>query len=118
MLPLGTFWAGDCLTTQTPVDDPALLPACNLGYARGACPHFPPGEPADAVRFTIARDEGATIRIYYVMERDHHPHQHGALEYSRESRAILTEAPPALTRQAAAYAETYLGRIRELHATR
>jgi len=73
---------------------------CNLGYARGRCPRFPSGEGPDAVRFTISDDsDPGNVRVYYVIERDHHPFAHGPLD--------LSAAAPLLARQGAAYLESY-----------
>ena len=44
MLPLGGLWAGMCHASPDSPCEPdaaALLPLCNLGYARGACSAFP-----------------------------------------------------------------------------
>jgi hypothetical protein len=98
-----------------------LRPLCNLGYARETCARFPAGDGPDAVRFTISRCDGATLRLYYVMERDHHPFAHGPLEYSRAARSFAaptaSETPPAaqelVLRQAQAYVESYLRRKSE-----
>jgi hypothetical protein len=82
---------------------------CNLGYARGECARFPAGDGPDAVRFTISSHQSTAIRIYYVMERDHHPFAHGRLEYSPAAAGFVT--PPetaALESQARAYVESYL----------
>lgn len=111
MLPLGDAWAGLCRALPdrpSRPDEAALRPLCNLGYARGNCPHFPPGAGPDAVRFTISRDDGHTVGIYYVVERDHHPFAHGRLEYSIES-GVIAPPPPSeiVARQAQAYAESY-----------
>src|SRR5262245_5704699 len=80
MMPLGGVWAGNCLATRdaswTP-DDGRLRPFCNLGYARGGCDRFPAANAADAVRFTITGDDGSTVRLYYVVEQNHHPQAHG-----------------------------------------
>jgi hypothetical protein len=84
---------------------------CNLGYARGACPRFPNGEGPDAVRFTVQAVEETGLRLYYVVERDHHPFAHGPLEFSLASGALMN--PPHgqwLGRQALAYVRSYLRR--------
>src|SRR5712691_7429407 len=87
MLPLGDAWAGVCRAAP---DDPwqpedTFQPLCNLGYARDRCARFPretgAGTGPDAVRFAVSADNGATIRLYYVIERDHHPFAHGPLEF-------------------------------------
>jgi hypothetical protein len=120
MLPLGGTWTGSCRALPDGAcqpDEPSLRSLCNLGYARGACSRFPPGDGPDAVRFTISHDDGATLRIYYVVERDHHPFSYGPLEYSLASGEFT--APPEgeiVGRQAQAYVESYLRRKMEAFA--
>jgi hypothetical protein len=120
MLPLGDDWVGLCrATTGQPwePDEASLATLCNLGYARGSCPRFPADEGdrgPDAVRFTISRDDGGSVEVYYVVERDHHPFAHGGLEFSRAAAAFIAP-PPAETlhRQARAYVTSYLRRKAE-----
>ena len=115
MLPLGNFWTGVCRAMPgegcAPVED-VVRALCNLGYARGQCPLFPAGDHgADAVRFTIRKDDGRTLHLYYVLELDHHPLAHGPLEYSLAGAAFVS-APtnPIVCRQAEAYVASYLRR--------
>ena len=121
MLPLGDLWTGECRSQPgqpCQPDEAAIRPLCNLGYARGNCARFPASpEIPDAVRFTIARDEGALLRLYYVIERDHHPFAHGPLEYSPASSAFdgLPDREN-FARQAWAYVESYLRRKSEAPA--
>jgi hypothetical protein len=111
LLPLGDSWAGVCRSAPdrpSPPDDAALRPLCNLGYARETCARFPSGDGPDAVRFMISRDDGASIGIYYVIERDHHPFAHGKLRYSADSRTFADRpGGEILERQAQAYVESY-----------
>ncbi len=117
MLPLGDAWMGICRAVpDRPFhpDDSLLDPFCNLGYARGRCARFPADHGPDAVRFTIVSDDGAALRLYYVLERDHRPFAHGPLEFSVELNDITTPAEGALTAdQARAYAASYLRRRSE-----
>lgn len=120
MLPLGGCWSGVCRAApELPLEpDEALLrPVCNMGYARGRCVRFPARSGPDAVRFTVRADDGSSVRIYYVVERDHHPFAHGPLEYSR-ALGSLVEPPPDgnLGRQAQAYVNSYLRRKTESSA--
>ena len=114
MLPLGDAWSGECHADPDrpwQPDESTMRPLCNLGYARGSCPRFPAGEGPDAVRFAVSSDNGASLRICLVIERDHRPFALQPLEYSLADRAFAV--PPAdgiVTRQAYAYAETYLRR--------
>jgi hypothetical protein len=114
ILPLGDDWAGACRAAPEQPWQPdaaTLRPLCNLGYARGACSHFPDDDGPDAVRFTVSGDDGATLRLYYVVERNHHPFAHGPLAYLR-AIAGFAGAPESgsLRRQAQAYVESYLRR--------
>jgi len=116
MLPLGDAWAGVCRAVPGPPwqPDPALTrPLCNLGYARGHCDRFPSDDGPDAVRFTISADNGASLRLYYVLERDHHPFAHGPLEYSLDHRAFAAPPNQSLDAQARAYIASYLRRKAE-----
>jgi len=114
MLPLGDDWDGACRSAPElplPPDAASLRPLCNLGYARGNCSRFPDDGGPDAVRFTISGDDGATLRLYYVVERNHHPFAHGPLAW-RRAVAAFADPPPSqiLHRQACAYVESYLRR--------
>jgi hypothetical protein len=117
MLPLGDAWDGACRANPDSPWEPdeiTLLGFCNMGYARGCCPRFPADDGPDAARFTIAADTPETLRVYYVLERDHRPWSHGPLEFSRAGNAFLD--PPAAestVRLARAYVESYLRRISE-----
>ncbi len=118
LLPLGDLWTGQCRATPLHPcrpDDAALRPLCNLGYARGNCARFPASpELPDAVRFTISGDQDSLLRLYYVIERDHHPFAHGSLEYSRTSSAFSNlPGGENFERQAGAYVESYLRRKTE-----
>ena len=118
MLPLGESWAGYCRAVpgeQWSPGDAAIRRSCNLGYARATCPRFPAGDGPDAIRFTISSHEGDILRIYYVVERDHHPFAHGPLSCSLAS-GEWTQGPQddTLQRQAQAYVESYLRRKKEL----
>jgi hypothetical protein len=109
MLPLGDFWEGVCTAAGTA----SSLSACNLGYARGECPRFPDTAGPDAVRFVVRRDDGASLSILWVAERDHHPCSHGSLDYLLADAAFREPAEPVLTAQAQAYVQSYLRRKSE-----
>src|SRR5262245_23863030 len=83
MLPLVDLWTGTChafADQPWQPDESRLRRLCNLGYARGVCDRFPSESPSDTVRFTISNDAGAAVHLYFVIERDHHPVAHGAIE--------------------------------------
>ncbi len=114
-LPLGDAWSGLCRADAgadwTP-DAESVQRLCNFGYAREKCPRFP-GDSADAVRFSISKDQDGVIGIYWVVEKNHLPFGHGRLDYSTlEGR--FAEAPPdaLVARQAFAYVSSYLRRKR------
>ena len=113
MLPLGDSWSGFCRADPNN-PHPASDVCCNLGYARGTCNLFPAGEGPDAVRFTVSSHEAAGVRISYVIERDHHPFAHGVVEYSFAAASVTTPLEPdTVARQANAYVESYLRRVKE-----
>jgi hypothetical protein len=114
MLPLGDAWTGICRATPDQPwqpDHATLGSLCNLGYARGTCARFPPGDGPDAVRFAVSGDvcshPGASVPLYYVIERDHHPFAHGPLEHTS---AGVQVASLLLAHQAQAYVQSYLRR--------
>jgi hypothetical protein len=116
MLPLGDCWQGLCRAIP---DDPfapagdALRTLCNLGYARGACPRFPPAPGPDAVRFTVMAEEGERLRLFHVVECDHHPFAFGGLECLPQTSKVEGPAfSPLVATQALAYARSYLDRKR------
>jgi hypothetical protein len=119
-LPLGDEWAGLCRADPDQACEPDqanLRMLCNLGYARGACHRFPVTDGPDAARFTLLADNRTTLRLYYVLERDHQPHAHGVLEYSIEGKAFSPAPLGRWTpRQAVAYARSYLRRKAEIQA--
>jgi hypothetical protein len=112
--PLGDAHRGACQADPCGSFQPSdgmLRDLCNLGYAARQCPRFPANADADAVRFTVARDEGGVIGIYYVAEKNHLPQSHGPLEYSRDTGAFtLAHTNAILQRQAEAYLASYLRR--------
>jgi len=116
MLPLGGAWAGVCRAIPGDAWQPEAADQerrCNIGYARGLCSRFPDDAGPDAIRFTVSRDDGATLRLYYVVERDHHPFAHGPLEYSCSAIAVAGDRSDLLNAQAEAYAASYLRRKSE-----
>ena len=120
MLPLGDAWAGTCLARPgEPLEpDAADLSLCNLGYARGVCPRFPEETAADAVRFAVARHAGGSLQIYYVLERGHHPLEHGQLEFDFTDAAFhpaLPETP--FHQQARAYVSSFQRRKKDAVAS-
>jgi hypothetical protein len=81
---------------------------CNLGYARGRCQRFPPGCAEDALRFSVTAHDHGLIRLVYVVEAEHLPLAHGALEYSVPLARLDGAAGVLLLAQARAFVESYL----------
>jgi hypothetical protein len=106
-MPLGDPHTGICAAKEGEVPDGRLRSCCNTGYARGACPSFPGGDAPDAVRFGIVERKGGVATIRYVVERDHHPFDHGTL-ILREGE--LPEDCKLVERQARAFLDSYLRR--------
>lgn len=104
-LPLGDPYSGLCharSNAAVPIDS-SVRDLCNQGYARNGCAEFPSGEGPDAVRFCVASDTNQIVRILFVVESNHLPCEHGALEFPSYSNS----AESILQRQAGAYLESY-----------
>jgi hypothetical protein len=108
-MPLGDPHAGLCAAKDGEVPDGRLRTCCNTGYARGTCPSFPGGDAPDAVRFGILQRKDGVATVRYVIERDHHPFDHGTLELSETARGPGDRS--VVERQARAFLDSYLRRI-------
>ncbi len=124
-LPLGDPHTGVCTVQGGQALPARVRTCCNAGYARGTCPSFPGGDAPDAVRFGIVRRDAGVATLQYVIERDHHPYDHGTLEVRESSlTGLLPDAPvqdgpvqdgpvqvgPTLQHQARAFLASYLRR--------
>ena len=114
LLPLRDFWSGVCHAeagAHFEPDEHLLSECCNMGYARGKCSRFPAAPGADAVRFNIVSDANQMILVSFAIEKAHHPHAQGALEFSRAAAAFTVAHPdPLIEKQAGAYLAGYLRR--------
>ena len=108
-MPLGDPYVGACTAGQAQVPDGRLRTCCNTGYARGACPSFPGGDAPDALRFGIVQWKDGVATIRYVVERDHHPFDHGTLQL-QECEPLGDGKGAIVKRQARAFLHSYLRR--------
>jgi len=110
--PLGGLYRGSCVADgikTEPPDADTLNSCCNFGYARSVCSHFPDSPGADAVRFSVAKDNGRRVGILYTTEQDHRPERYGRMEFDREGESWSgIEAGTVLYDQAQAYLKSYL----------
>lgn len=109
-LPLGAGWSGHCYAPghegATPTET-ELVEGCNMGYAR--CSRLPAERPCDAVRFSVSRDRGSFIALWFVCEQAHHPAAHGALEYSvTASQWTIAHPDWRIQKLAECYLQSYL----------
>jgi hypothetical protein len=111
-LPLGAGWNGYCSAPghencELTSDE---LKSCNLGYAIN-CSRLPADRASDAIRFSIARDGGSHLSLWFVYERDHRPAGHGTLEYDVLLGAWTSfHADPRIQKMAECYLQSYLQR--------
>jgi hypothetical protein len=110
--PLGDLYEGECHARPNEIQRPGgavLIEGCNFGYAGSQCGRFPGEGAPDAVRFCVREDVGGEVRIDYVLERAHLPHEHGRVVFDRATKAWTgLQAGSLLERQAQAYVESYL----------
>jgi hypothetical protein len=92
----GTCRVGDAFEPE----ESAQRDVCNCGYAGGRCDRFQEGSP-DAVRFSVIGEDGPSLRILYVFEKDHFPARRGVAEPGTEI------GDPVLDGQIRAFAESY-----------
>lgn len=109
-LPLGDAYAGECRAGADAFqpDEVHARQVCNTGYGRGACHRFPQAASSDAVRFHVAEDSAALIRIQYVFERECWPTNDGWLDCPANSGVIHGTDDAILRSQAAAFLQSYL----------
>jgi hypothetical protein len=110
-LPLGGGWHGHCSAPghegAQPTDE-ELREFCNLGYAAG-CARLPQERDCDAVRFSVARDRGSQLLLWFVCESAHRPAGHGTLEYDALLGQWLSSHPdPRIQKMAECYLQFYL----------
>jgi hypothetical protein len=112
-LPLGAGWSGKCSAPGHEGAEPAnqeLRDLCNLGYAAD-CPRLPAERAHDAVRFSIARDRGAQLQLWFVCESGHRPGDHGILKYDLSlGKWISSHGDARIQKMAECYLQAYLRR--------
>jgi hypothetical protein len=112
-LPLGAGWDGHCSAPGhegAQPSDQELHEFCNLGYA-AKCSRLPVERSCDAVRFSVARDQGSRLLLWFVCETGHRPATHGTLEYDvSRSQWISLHSDPRVQKMLECYVETYLQR--------
>lgn len=109
-LPLGSGWSGTCSAPghegAEPTDEE--LRDCNLGYAAN-CTRLPRERSCDAVRFSVARDQGTRLILWFVCETGHLPAEHGTLEYEVTLGQWASSHPdPRIHKMAECFVESYL----------
>jgi len=90
-LPLGGGWGGHCSAPGhegAQPSDEELHEFCNLGYA-AKCSRLPSERDCDAVRFSVARDQGSRLLVWFVCETGHRPAKHGTAEYDVEDVLVM-----------------------------
>ena len=113
IVPLGEICVGQCRAREAAFSPESEFQRdfCNFGYAGHLCARFPGMDAADAIRFTIAADDGNCVGIRFARERDHLPHSAGSLEFRRQGDEWRTDASDIfLQAQAKAYLNSYLRR--------
>jgi hypothetical protein len=119
-LPLGSGWDGHCSAPGHEGTRPSELELhefCNLGYA-AKCSRLPVERECDAVRFSVARDHGSRLLLWFVCETAHRPAKHGTAEYDVEGNQWLSShSDPRIQKMLECYVQTYLPRRIQSAAT-
>ena len=117
-LPLGCGWRGHCTAPGHEGESPSqeeLQEFCNLGYAN-ACARMPQDRAWDSVRFGIKAvcvdgQKKESVQLRYVCERDHHPIEHGVLEFDAAcDQWRARHADARVQRMAECYLATYFNK--------
>ena len=112
-LPLGAGWDGCCSAPGhegVRPSEPELHEFCNMGYA-AKCPRLPVEREFDAVRISVARDQGSRLLLWFVCESGHRPARHGTLEYDVDGqRWISPHSDFRIQKMLECYLHSYLQR--------
>jgi hypothetical protein len=112
-LPLGGGWNGQCSAPGHEGHQPShddLREFCNLGYA-AKCSRLPAERDFDAVRFSVARDHGSRLLLWFVCETGHCPAKHGTLEYDVNRSQWMSSHPDTrIQKMLECYVQAYLQR--------
>jgi hypothetical protein len=111
-LPLGGPWAGTCCAPGHQHAHPTSdeLKDCNLGYAL-SCTRLPVERASDAVRFSMARENGTQLFLRFVCEKNYRPAGDGLLEYdSQRASWVSSHSDPQIQKMAECYLQSYLSR--------
>ena len=112
-LPLGAGWGGHCSAPGhegAQPSDEELQEFCNLGYAV-KCSRLPSQRDCDAVRFSVARDQGSRLLVWFVCETGHRPAKHGTAEYDIDHETwIAPLSDLRMQKMLECYVQSYLQR--------
>jgi hypothetical protein len=113
-------WHGHCCAPGhegVQPSDQDLHEFCNMGYA-SKCSRLPADRDFDAVRFSVAHDQGSRLQVWFVCETGHRPMKHGNLEYDVERQQwISSHSDPRIQRMVECYVQSYLKRRSQLTTT-
>jgi len=81
-----------------------------MGYA-AKCSRLPVDREFDAVRISVARDQGVRLQMWFVCEIGHRPAKHGTVEYDVEHQQWTSPpSDPRIQRMLECYVQSYLKR--------
>jgi len=81
-----------------------------MGYA-AKCSRMPVEREFDAVRFSVFRDQGSRLLLWFVCEAGHRPVKHGTLEYDVDRNEwISSHCDPRIQKMLECYVGAYLQR--------
>ena len=81
-----------------------------MGYATN-CHRLPEERACDAVRFSVSRESGKLLTIWYVCETGHRPTTHGMLQYDGAVQGVeCSHADAKIQKLAECFVHTYLAK--------
>ncbi len=113
-LPLGGGWDGRCSAPGHEGAQPSNQDLHEFAIwdtrqnVRACRPH----RDFDAVRFSVARDQGSRLQLWFVCETGHRPAKHGTLEYDVELQStwISSHSDERIQKMAGVLRQSYLKR--------
>ena len=111
-LPLGGGWDGFVRRLATKACSPPMknFTSTAISGMPQNVPVCPVEREWDAVRFSVARDHGSKLLLWFVCENAHRPAKHGTSEYDVAQGVDQFASDPRIQKMMECYVQSYLQR--------